>query len=477
VNSRENSTKHNDLVNNYIENSLFLGLTVSSNEGSNGIPIPVDTASTITFGMYYDHIISLNGAELKASRFTDTLDVTTSFSTDSIIVDEATFASGKLDVHIDNELDFPIEARIIVPEFTRYGSALAENATLNPGPDGLLTFIMDDVKFTPSSPQTNPDSIKINPLAIISADIPDSTFITIETDDVISIINNITGTSIESFKGCICSSVELDTTNSSTGMSDDLPEFTIPHLTLSLSAFNSSAFAPEIRLQLSGFDSNGDLLSTVQIPEISIPEGAVDESVLNLEDYEPILDLINSRPDTISFSGIILPGYGAMESDDSISFKTCIKVPLVLAFEADTLENEEADEVTLDGDSRNTVHDNFNNIHLFFSAESHLPVGAEMVFFFGFTPDLNELMQSPALRIPSSPDSTLAVSRAVLDADGIVSEPIESTWEIELDQNAIDILCHAPLYMAERIIIEGTNGDTIMNQIRNSRQKLIKLLV
>ncbi len=446
----------------YITNVLLLDFAAASTEGSGGVHVQIDTSASVSLRFHYDEIMILNGAEIRAYRFENSLETVHRIATDSVMIDELVFAAGSMDVTVRNDLTFDVGADITLAEFTKNGVPLEQEGVFPAGGEEILVFDLAGVTFAPAAPPPRPDSMDITADVDFTALIDDTLFIAINTGDRVSVSYSLSGAEFSSFDGEVLSPQEMADERMETGIDEDIPVFIAEYLGISLSADNETGFSPDVHLSLTGLDENGLVLAEADIPSFTIPAGAEDETVLDLQNDVSILDVFNSRPDTVVFTGLINAGDGDVSAGEELRATVTLGVPLILAFETDTLESEEADDITLDEETRDLIEENALYLGAFVTVESYLPVGVMAACFFGT--DSASILDNPDLRLPGAADDYYAVEAGELSQDGLVIAPSTSTWEIELNHDQILTFTRDPLFFINRIIIPGTGGETVAVQ-------------
>ena len=459
------SSSSNSMDNTSITNTLYLNLDIASS-GSGGVPVVIDSAASILFELYFEPGLNLSEAELKAKRFESTIDTTFTIEIDSLQVVELILNSGILGVEIQNQLSLPLDIEFELPDLEKEGLPLSNSGTIPEFSSSLFESDLDGVSFSPASPPPGLFDYDVSAVITVKSALADpDSFVIIGSADGMTAMIEMKDLELSYFEGEVLSTTEFDDERFGTGIDEEFPDYEMEFLDFDLVMDNESGFSPTASFTMSALDQFGSILDSADLPSFDIP--AHDSaSVLHLVNHQGVLGVINSRPDTILFSGSISGGEGSVSQGDEIDVMVKLKTPFVFSMEEEIIEPELSEDITLDEDARADIEDYAVELRAYLSITSHLPLGTEI--YFAFDSDSESVKIDPDLRLPSEGAYSIESGLLELIEDGglegkyRVIEPSETLLEIGLDQEDFLILTEDSLYLWYSIVISGTSGKTVI---------------
>ncbi len=141
---------------------------------------------------------------------------------------------------------------------------------------------------------------------------------------------------------------------------------------------------------------------------------------------------------------------GTVTKDDFISGTVKLVAPLALRLPPQNIDSD-VNEVAIDQDVKDDLRDNLSSGRFFVELRNHLPLGAEVEFFFAETDAA--VFDSPTLRV-----GPIRSDGGVVDDTGFVVAPQQSDVTLELSESQMQTFLQDRLFAGVRVRVDGTDG-------------------
>lgn len=375
---------------------------------------------------------------------------------DDILIEEALFRHGTLEIEIINYTNSEIKVDMAFPSFTLnpdtghfcYHTTLESASESNPS-RSINTICLNQATF-------NPPIVGGQNQVYYNTSISFSENFTAENN--VSVRITIKDIILERFRGRF-DTFELPLTSKWYKM--DLPEelhgITLGPTHGKLLLFNPIEHVP-VNIRVSVFAIRDSLKTSSLTYDLWCERTGWNE--LQLYNIESIL---NAYPDFVEISGIINvgnPGYGTITEinyNDAYYGRLLIDAGLAFQLPANYENTTSIDTIEIEQDLRDIVEQNLNRAAFIINANNHLPVGAEITFIFS-----SERADS-TLYSESHPSDV--IEHFVLKSAHVASEnpafsiqSETSILEFDLSKDELDLFTLPIIYMGTRIKFSGTNG-------------------
>ncbi len=172
---------------------------------------------------------------------------------------------------------------------------------------------------------------------------------------------------------------------------------------------------------------------------------------------DQLADLLTPMPNTITISGTATIGDGVTEvhvtKDDRLSAHAAISAPMQVKILESTVQGDK-NFVEVDADIADRA-DRLQNGVFRSTITNHLPLGAQITVYIGT--DSATVFTNPLATI-----GPVGFDQAVVNGDGIVTEPIVSENTVNLTADELRVFTNRSLYVAPLITLPGTNNQTVL---------------
>jgi hypothetical protein len=406
--------------------------------------------------------LKIDGAENTSSIFIPAgqfppwveIEVDTLTMPDSIVVENATIKSGRIEINANNQTNYDVTVRVDIESLSKDGISFSESRDVSPGPydDGI---ILDSYAFHPGGtnlvPYTCTVSIKGgNNTQAGNVDV------TVRVSEIY--FESVTGT----FKN-LNVDIEEDTTELDIPAEFEGVEIESANLKFTLQ------FGVQMPIYVDLFIEGADpavglpLSLSIQDSITNLVGSGVMIDTLEFPDDNEVADFINSQPEEIVFQGSMRLGKGentvTIDDTNTIRCTVLFRAPLTLTL-PDHVTEPDPDTLEIDQDAQERIRDNLQSAKLEAVVDNHLPFGVRVTMLFDstrFDSTLYDPDYTPHLVV-----GPLVVDPArVAGLPGLVIEPRSSELSIDLDKDDLTLFERQEIYQGSRIEFLGTAGQMV----------------
>jgi hypothetical protein len=362
---------------------------------------------------------------------------------DSTKILSAVIDSGQLALEISNSSELPFDVTLHSPNFNRDGSDFVLSRSLQP--HGFSNIAIDLAGYT-FSPDDSAESqlVTIEMTNTVHASGQDE--YTFHSSDSLNLHVDVSNILFESLNGRIeAKAVAINPITRDMDLPDGMSGTRLNRATFTLTIRNNSMIPAFADVMVSGNGKDIHFRGPIaakdnlnSFPVTTILDGSEEEVSLFLD--PPPEEMI------ISGQGIINPNYEIVTVRKNDSFDGEIEFQTALAFAAEDTVDIDPIVSRIPLDSR---PDNFGREFGYGAFEArlinHLPVGVELTFFVGHSPD-SSLLDDPAAAVLGP----YLLTPAITDSNGYVTQAVSLDISDSLDNRALELLRDDSLFFGER---------------------------
>jgi hypothetical protein len=361
----------------------------------------------------------------------------------------ANISSGELNLYIENTSSLSASLRIQVDEVTQDGIPLTINAEIAAG--GVYNYNQNVAGYD-LEPDLSGLAMAVN--FDLNAEMPGSgdNIVEINSSDYFEVNAGISDLEFSQASGVIAPTViEMPATNETIDLPKGMEDITLTDAVITLEIISEVDIPVEVSIDLTGdagqylnvlTDINGGTPQTPGVTHIVIDDPGT---------------LTNPVPNNIEITGIATVGDGVTSgtvfSGSKVWGAAEITSPLKFAIGETEIEGD-INSTDIDQDDIDEISDRLNSATIYATFTNHLPFGCEVELYLGG--DEGTLYSDPQLTI-----GPVTVEGGTLNASGLVTDACISDIVIHLSETDLDIIENPVLYIGQRIILPGTNGQVV----------------
>lgn len=410
-------------------------------------------------------VLSASGKELVTTvNFEDNLAVTSAVAavkgtdlqfTDAVslgesdVVFNAALAGGQLQLSIANNTALDADLVITLPDLRNNNLPLTITRPVAANSSDLVQLDLVGYTLVPTD-STVPQAIGVE----VDATVPGSgtTHVAVDQTDNFDITAGLTGLSFASVTGLFANSdATIDPTVEEIEVPKGFDSLQLTTAILTLEIENGVNMTGQLAVTVDG--SNGKQV----VLNGTIASGSPFNPSTTLLIDSTVADFLFPLPDQITVTGTATFGDGStvatITASDYVFARVNIVAPMEMVIGETTVESDiESEEI--DQENIDVVTDHVEELRFNYNITNHLPLGTTVNILLG--PDSATLLTNPQLVI-----GALTVNAAPTVA-GIVSDTLSSGYQsIVLNNDDIQVLANDTLYIAQEIILHGTNGQVV----------------
>jgi hypothetical protein len=456
----EEVTRQVVIVDDTVSNSFSVRLT-ADNFSSGGVPVMVDTLSTISITVDFPSDLEIDFAKSRVPS--QSFEMIDSAKIENIAIESAQIASGRVRIEIDNHLPIESWLTLRLPNLQKGGEVVGRNFPLEPLATDTVNISLADAQFSSNRPA--PTRYLQVELADTTVD-TDTVKVTLHREDYISARVQLEKVRLESLTGILDTTrLELTAFSEEIDVPEGLSGIELQDPTLRLDFQASSDFPVIFDLHFVGTNERGEStgLNLEDTLRFVGGEGTVtfDKDNSNLVQF---LEIMPNRIELDLSESSILLGDGTtliqIGRSDTLAGQVTIESPMwaVIAqtsfqgSEDETEEIEIEEEFTtelLSGEIRYTLY-------------NHLPTGISRVEFY--------LSEHPESVYSNNPEVTIgpaSMKPGIFDNTGRVIAPDTTERTVSLSEEQLDIFRNPDgeeskfIYLGYGVRISGTGGEAV----------------
>jgi hypothetical protein len=410
-------------------------------------------------------VLSASGKELVTTvTFEDNLAVTTAIAavkgTDLQFTDEvnlgesdlvynAILAGGQLQLTIANNTSLDASLVITLPDLRNNNIPLTIARPVSANSNDVVQLDLSGYSLEPTD-STAPQAIAVE----VDATVPGSgtTHVSVDQTDNFDVTAGLTDLSFSSVTGLFAGNdATIDPTVEEIEVPKGFDSLQLATAILTLEIENGVNMSGLIDITINGSNGKQVLLNG------AVTSGGPSMPSTTLLIDSTVADFLFPIPDQITVTGTATFGDGnsvaTITANDYVFARVNIIAPMEMTIGETTVETDiESEEI--EQDDIDVVTDHVEELRFHYNITNHLPLGTTVNILLG--PDSTTLLANPELVI-----GALTVNAAPTIA-GIVSDTLSSGYQsIVLNNEDIQILTHDTLYIAQEIILHGTNGQVV----------------
>ena len=368
---------------------------------------------------------------------------------DSIVVDLAMIKSGRIEIDVDNQTGYRLDADITIlsPTLGESDEMISLNIQHEDNTDTV--FVLDGCRFEP--PQSGghnviPYTVKLR-ITGVQTGAEGSVDVHVRITDVV--FESITGKFNDFDVALEADTAEID-------IPEEFEGFAVEHVDLSLVVHTGLSVPITLDLWIEALEWRGTTPTPVHVVDTFTGTGQPD----TVQFPDNVADFINSQPTRILVRGNFKLGSGltavSVSDTDTVVGSILFSAPLVFTLPAQT-NTSEVDSIEIDEDARERVRDNLLEGNLNSEIENHLPLGASVTVFFSSTRRDSTLYDHPDLTI-----GPLGVTAAPTSGSpGLVSGAVTSDLVVTLTKDQLRLFEQPKVYQGIRFEFSGTGGQMV----------------
>jgi len=453
-------TKQVLIADDTVSNRFTVRLT-ADNFSSGGVPVMVDTLSTISITVDFPSDLEVDFAKSRVPS--QSFEMIDSAKIENIAIESAQIASGRVRIEIDNHLPIESWLTLRLPNLQKGGEVVSRNFLLEPLATDTVNISLADAQFSSNRPA--PTRYLQVELADTTVD-TDTVKVTLHREDHISARVQLEKVQLESLTGILDTTrLELTAFSEEIDVPEGLSGIELQDPTLRLDFQASSDFPVIFDLRFVGTNERGDATDLNLEDTLCFVggEGTVtfDKDNSNLVQF---LEIMPNRIELDLSESSILLGDGTtliqIGRSDTLAGQVTIESPMwaVIAqtsfqgSEDETEEIEIEEEFTtelLSGEIRYTLY-------------NHLPSGINRVEFY-----LSEHPESVYSNHPEVTIGPASMKPGIFDNTGRVIAPDTTERTVSLSEEQLDIFRNPDgeeskfIYLGYGVRITGTGGEAV----------------
>ena len=439
------------LQNKRLPGHLAFRLTGSS-AGSEGKKVYVDAGTQgVDLDISVSDIVAVEArAKIPDQEFSDVDYATLS---DSILVTEADVESGSITFTMQNRLPLDLDLDIkLLSFFSASGDTFQAHLSLRRGEVIQQTYNLGGYRFKPTRTAEGARVLfRWKARAFGSGD----QMITIHSNDGVALAVDIPQLVFSKLSGILNQvHFNLDPMTTKLDLPEGLDGLAFENARLELILSNGVGFLIQPTLKIVGKNSHTGQEAEIDRSVTIQPAGTMPSINRIVLDGPEVTRFLNVLPDEITVSGSIVLGDGQTESTvygtDEINAKVKISIPVSLKFPDQSLTTDVAN-VEIDSEAQAQIQNNLQSGRLHAEIGNHLPLGATVTLYFSGL-DTN-VYESPQLTI-----GPISVEPGQRQDNGQVVQETESTVDVQLDHEQLQIFAYPTVYLGTKISVPGS-GD------------------
>ncbi len=358
----------------------------------------------------------------------------------------AVLSNGQISVNLYNNSPLSIDAVIEIPQVTQSGLPLTISGTISGL--GQSSFNQDVAGYT-VEPEIQAQSMVLDVNFDAYLHGTGGTAVGVNASDQFIVETELSGVQFSQATGIFePTEIIIDPVQESLDVPEGFDNITLTDAALVLDIYSQTGIPVSVNIELTG--DGGQYLST----EAHVIPGSPDNpGVTNLV-VSNITELIDPIPSEIVVSGIATAGDGVtpgtVYAESKVWGEAEIRSPLKFAI-AETIIEGDINSTKIDQGDIDEISSRLLSGEIHGIITNHLPFEAEVELYLGG--DSSSLYSSPQLTI-----GPVLVSAGIINSSGIVTDATETSIEVHLSEQDLNIIENETLYIGQRLHLPGTDG-------------------
>jgi hypothetical protein len=366
-----------------------------------------------------------------------------------IAVQSATLVAGQLSLNVENRTNLVAGVTVAVPSFTLGGVPLSRNLAVQSHNTVVVVVNLAGYTWVPEQPLA-PQYFVVNAVAATVPSAPVQ--VRIDKSDSVKVSAALVGLDASRVTGILApKQVSLPSFQQNLSVPRELSAFHPAEASLAVELVNGTGAAAHLAFALS--NDFGDTLDVTGFASAGDPAAPV-TSYLYENNLAAFMDPF---PSQIEIDGVAAFGDSTsaftLTRNDFAYARLTVSSPLAVRIDTVTIGGD-IDRIDIEGsDVKDLVADLLSGA-LHAELGNHLPVGADVTFF--VATDSGSVFSAPELVL-----GPVSVASGTTQINGMVSQATETSADLALDFNDLQLFGHSTLYVGYRVFLHGSAGQVV----------------
>ncbi|RMF62828.1 MAG: hypothetical protein D6743_11650 [Calditrichaeota bacterium] len=423
--------------------------------GSGGQPVAVDASSSFDVEA---EITGLSVSEAFAKIPGQVVNHEERFAIrDSVVIMDAQIESGTVDLTFGGS--FPLDAKVVysLPDFVNAsGQALVDSFFVFRNTNATVHLDLSGYALRPEPAELGQQRVRM--LATIKTVDTGNQFVLVRSQDDVRAEFNMTDLRFARVTGKL-GETEIDVAQSEIdfNLPADIDSIFFQTARMELQINNGINFPATTELRIEGQNEAG-AVAEMSVHEPILPAltpGVPRTSTIVLDQQNSnINEFISILPSLLRVAGKVKVGdsdwVGTVSKNDYINGTVKLTAPMSLRLPQQSVDSD-PDKLTIDQDVRDKIIANLGPGKFVVQLGNHLPVGADVVFF--FSQDSTTVFDNPILQV-----GAVRTEAAQVDSSGFVKGELATETTLDLSEQDLRTFLLSPIYVGIRVNTDGTAG-------------------